>query len=134
MMAEGSRGEWADLDGLARARTPSRAVGVLALILALLFGATIGAPTSHAGSAHQLLARDHHDHRLLSDGGDGGRQPLMLHTEGEQVETPEAEGHALAQLTARSVAELMPASHAGPSSGAPADHAPDRSVLQVWRT
>ncbi|GAA3245288.1 hypothetical protein ACFO1B_38325 [Dactylosporangium siamense] len=119
------------MDGLARARTPSWVVGVIALVLAMLFGATIGAPTSHAGVAHQLLAPDHH----AWSGGDGGeRAPLMLHAEGEQVETPDAAGHALAQLPAGAVVQLMPAASAEPPAGAPVDHAPDRCVLQVWRT
>jgi hypothetical protein len=122
------------LDGLRRARKPSWAVGVLALVLALLFGAAIGAPTSQAGSAHQLLAPDHHDHGVLSGDDDGERQPLMLHAEGEQVETPEAAGHALAQLTAGIVEQLTPASPARPCAGARTGQAPDRCVLQVWRT
>jgi hypothetical protein len=119
------------LDGLARARTPSWVVGVLALVLALLFGATIGAPTSHAGVAHQLLAPDHHSW----SGGDGGEQgPLMLHAEGEQVETPDAAGHAFAELPAGTVGHLMPSTLVELPAGAPSDHAPVRSVLQVWRT
>ena len=104
------------MDGLTRARTPSWVVGVLALVLALLFGATIGAPTSHAGVAHQLLAPDHHDHGSWSGGDGGEQQPLMLHAEGEQVETPDAAGHALAQLTAGTVAHLMPATPVEPHS------------------
>ncbi|WP_327005178.1 hypothetical protein OHA72_60970 [Dactylosporangium sp. NBC_01737] len=123
------------MDGRTRARRPSWAVGVLALVLALLFGATIGAPTSHAAIAHQLLAPDHHERGSWSDGGDGGeQQPLMLHAEGEQVETPEAAGHALAQVAAGLAAQLMPASLSEAFTGARGDHTPVRSVLQVWRT
>lgn len=127
-------GERADLDGLTRVRKHSWVVGVLALILAMLFGATIGAPTSHSGIAHRLLAPDHHDPGTWSGGDGDTRQPLMLHAEGEQVETPEAAGHALAQLTAGTVAHLMPAALVDPRAGAGTAHAPDRSVLQVWRT
>jgi hypothetical protein len=134
MMAEGFTGERADLDGLARARTPSWVVGVLALIVAMLFGATIGAPASHAGIAHQLLAPDHHDHGSWSGGSGDEQQPLMLHAEGEQVETPEAAGHVSAQLTAGIVAQLMPVSLIEAPADPRADHAPVRSVLQVWRT
>ncbi len=134
MMAESITGKRADLDGLMRVRKHSWVVGVLALILAMLFGAAIGAPTSHAGIAHRLLAPDHHDAGLWSGGGGDTRQPLMLHAEGEQVETPEAAGHALAQLTAGTVAHLTPAARVEASPGARTDHAPSRSVLQVWRT
>jgi hypothetical protein len=81
-------------------RKHSWVVGVLALILAMLFGATIGVPTSHSGIAHRLLAPDHHDPGTWSGGDGDTRQPLMLHAEGEQVETPEAAGHTLAQLSA----------------------------------
>ncbi|MEV4512154.1 hypothetical protein AB0K00_24685 [Dactylosporangium sp. NPDC049525] len=122
------------MDGRTWARKPRWAVGVLALVLALLFGATIGAPTAHAGAGHQLLTPDHHECGSRSGGDGGGQQPLMLHAEGEQVETPEATGHALAQLTTGSAAQLMLASLTEPSAGARTDHAPVRSALQVWRT
>jgi hypothetical protein len=84
--------------------------------------------------AHQLLAPGHHDRGAWSGDGGGDRTPLMLHAEGEQVETPEAASHALAQLTAGIVAQLTPASIVEPSTGARTDHAPVRAVLQVWRT
>jgi hypothetical protein len=122
------------LDGLARARKPNWVVGVIALVLALLFGATVGAPASHAGIGHQLLTPDHRDCGTWSGGGGDEQQPLMLHAEGEQVETPEATGHTLAQLTAGIAAQLLPASLIGPSAGPHTDHAPVRSALQVWRT
>lgn len=122
------------MDGLRRVCKHNWVVGVLALILAMLFGATIGAPTSHAAIAHQLLAPDHHDYGAWSGGDGDSRQPLMLHAEGEQVETPEAAGHALAQLNAGAVVHLMPAPLIEPPAGARTDHAPVRSVLQVWRT
>jgi hypothetical protein len=122
------------LDGLTRARKPSWVVGVLALILAVLFGAAIGAPTSHAGIAHQLLAPNHHDHAMWSGGDDDQQQPLMLHAEGEQVETPEGACHALAQPTAGTLAHVLAASVAEPPMGAGTQRAPVRAALQVWRT
>ena len=119
------------MDGLARARTPSWVVGVLAIVLTLLFGATIGAPGSHGGAAHQLLAPDHQ----ACSGDDGGEQaPLMLHAEGEQVETPDTAGHELAQLPTGTVGRPVAAVLFELPAGAPCDHAPVRSVLQVWRT
>lgn len=122
------------MDGLTRAGKPSWVVGVFAFALALLFGAAIGAPASHAGITHQLLAPDHHSHGSWS-GGDGDEQhPLLLHAEGEQVETPDAAGHAVAGLTAGTATHLMPIAPVTLSAGIPADHSPIRSALQVWRT
>ncbi|MET7420758.1 hypothetical protein [Dactylosporangium sp. NPDC005555] len=122
------------MDGLARAGKPGWVVGVLALVLAMLFGATIGAPTSRAGVTHQLLAPAHHHGSWSTDDDDNQQQPLMLHAEGEQAESPEGTAHALAQLTAGILAQLMPVLLAGPPPGGRTDHAPVRSVLQVWRT
>ncbi|MEV4138496.1 hypothetical protein AB0J72_40785 [Dactylosporangium sp. NPDC049742] len=131
------------MDGLTRARTPGWVVGVLALVLAMLFGATVGSPASHAGIVHQLLtsspvpfAVGHHHHESSSDGDeDDERQPLMLHAEGEQVvDTPEVAAHQAAQLTTGVIAQLMPASGVEPSAGAETGHAPARAALQVWRT
>ncbi|MFF5231531.1 hypothetical protein [Dactylosporangium sp. NPDC000521] len=127
------------MDGLTRARTPGWVVGVLALVLAMLFGATVGSPASHAGIVHQLLtpshlpaAAGHHNHESSSD--DDERQPLMLHAEGEQVDTPEVATHQAAQLTTGVIAQLVPASGVEPSAGARTGQTPVRSVLQVWRT
>ena len=122
------------MDGLRRARRPCWVLGVLALVLAMLFGASIGAPTSRAGTAHRLLSPAHHGHGSWS-GGDGEQhQPLMLHAEGEQVETPDASGHAPAPLTAGTVTQGPRAPLAEPPAQGAADHAPLRSVLQIWRT
>lgn len=122
------------MDGLRRAGRPCWVLGVLALVLAMLFGASIGAPTSRAGFTHQLLSPDHHRHGSWS--GDDGEQhqPLVLHAEGEQVETPDASGHAPAQLTSGTVAQLAQVPLTETAAQGAADHAPDRCVLQVWRT
>ncbi|MDG6104318.1 hypothetical protein Daura_11240 [Dactylosporangium aurantiacum] len=122
------------MDGLRRAGKPCRVLGVLALVLAMLFGASIGAPTSRAGITHQLLSPDHHAHGSWSGGDGGQQQPLILHAEGEQVETPDASGHALAQLTTGTGAQLAPVPLAEPAADGAADHAPDRCMLQIWRT
>ena len=122
------------MDGLRRAGRPCRVLGVLALVLAMLFGASIGAPTSRAGITHQLLSPDHHRSGSWSGGDGEQRQPLVLHAEGEQVETPDASGHALAQLTAGTVAQLARVPLPEPPAEGAANHAPDRSVLQIWRT
>lgn len=122
------------MDGLRRAGRPCRVLGVLALVLAMLFGASIGAPTSRAGIAHQLLSPDHHGHGAWSGGAGEQHQPLVLHAEGEQVETPDAAGHAPAPLTAGTVAQVAQVPRTGPPAEGAADHAPLRSVLQVWRT
>lgn len=133
MMTLGTTGERADLDGLKRAGKPSWVIGVLALTLALLFGAITGAPTSHSGTAHQLLAPENH-HGSWSGGHDGTQHPLMLHAEGEQVETPDTGSHAFAQLTTGAAAHVPAPALVEQPTGAPSDHAPARSVLQVWRT
>lgn len=117
-----------------RARTPGWVVGVLVLVLALLFGAAVGVPASHSAFSHQLITPGHRDHGTWSGGDGDERQPLAMHAEGEQVETPEATGHAFTQVTAGIVAQLVAAPRLAPFAGAHTDHAPVRSALQIWRT
>ncbi|GAA0743195.1 hypothetical protein Drose_10935 [Dactylosporangium roseum] len=124
------------MDALERAYRRGRFVSVLVLVTALLFGATIGASSTHSGAVHQLLGRPGHHTSWAGErpGGPGGQHPLLLHTEGEQVETQKVAGHADAHLASHTT-PILPASllDQRPADVRPAP-TPARAELQVWRT
>lgn len=118
------------LDGLKRAHQPIWVVGVLALVVAVLFGGTVGAQAPDSVAVHRLMAAEHHG--LSTDGA--GQHPLVLHTEGDQVETPDAAGHDFVQFTTAAVTFLRPSALLDSSSGARPAPPSTRALLQVWRT
>ena len=121
-----------DVDALGRAHQRGWVVGVLALVVVLLFGATIGASSTHSGAAHQLLGPNHHGSWSSDDGG--GQHPLLLHTEGEQVETPDSAAHAVAEFVSFTMPATQPALLLDRIGGVPWTPAVVRAALQVWRT
>ncbi|GGM07634.1 hypothetical protein ACFFX1_02470 [Dactylosporangium sucinum] len=120
------------MDALEQAHRRGRVVGVLALILVLLFGATIGASFGHSGAGHHLLGQAA-NHEAWS-GGPDEQHPLVLHTEGEQVETPDADGTAVAHSTSLTLPTLLVVLLDDRPAGGRAAPAPQRAELQVWRT
>lgn len=119
------------MDALRQAHQRCWVVGVLALVMVLLIGALIGASSTHSGAAHQLLGPNHHG-SWSSD--DGGQHPLLLHTEGEQVETPDAAGHASAQFVSLTAPTLLVSLLTDRLAGVLWTPSVARATLQVWRT
>ncbi|GAA2590399.1 hypothetical protein GCM10010399_20550 [Dactylosporangium fulvum] len=124
------------MDALEQAHRRGRFVSVLTLVMALLFGATIGASSTHSGAAHQLLGRpgNHTSWAGERPGGPGGQHPLLLHTEGERVENQDAAGHAGTHLASHTTPALPVSLLDRRPAGVRPAPAPARAELQVWRT
>ncbi|MET7401392.1 hypothetical protein ABZS66_48720 [Dactylosporangium sp. NPDC005572] len=120
------------MDALDQTHRRGRLVGVLSLILVLMFGATIGASFGHSRAGHHLLGQTA-GHTAWS-GAPDEQHPLVLHTEGEQVETPDAAGTAVAHSTFLTSPTLLVVLHDTRPTGDRSAPAPQRSELQVWRT